>query len=66
MSKKLLPSDEELVRLYKEEKKSCKEICRIYGLSTNSSTNVGIKLKKLGIKIRKNAGETIIIGKVEE
>lgn len=44
MSKKLLPSDEELVRLY-EEKKSCKEICRIYGLSTNSSTNVGIKLK---------------------
>ena len=57
MSKKLLPSDEELVRLYKEEKKSCKEICRIYGLSINSSTNVGIKLKKLGIKIRKDAGE---------
>lgn len=29
MSKKLLPSDEELVRLYKEEKKSCKEICKL-------------------------------------
>ena len=36
---------------------SCKEICRRYGLSSGSSTNLGRKLKQMGIKIRKDAGE---------
>ncbi len=57
MSKRLLPSDEKIVELYIKEKKSCKEICRMYGLSENSSTNIGIRLKKIGITIRKDAGE---------
>ena len=57
MSKKLLPNDDKIIELYEKEKKSCKEICRMYGLSPNSSTNLGIRLKKLGIKIRKDAGE---------
>ena len=47
MSKKMIPNDEKLIELYEKEKKSCKEICRLYGLSENSSTNIGIKLKKL-------------------
>lgn len=57
MSKKMIPNDEKLIELYEKEKKSCKEICRLYGLSENSSTNIGIKLKKLGVAIRKDAGE---------
>jgi len=57
MSKRLLPNDEKIIELYTKQKKSCKEICRMYGLSTNSSTNLGIRLKKLGIEIRKDAGE---------
>ena len=57
MSKKMIPNDEKLIELYKKEKKSCKEICRLYGLSENSSTNIGIKLKKLGVTIRKDAGK---------
>ena len=57
MSKRLLPSDDKIIELYEKEKKSCKEICRMYGLSVNSSTNIGIRLKKLGVNIRKDAGE---------
>lgn len=57
MSKRMLPNDEKIIELYEKEKKSCKEICRMYGLSEKSSTNVGIRLKKLGIKIRKDAGK---------
>lgn len=57
MSKRLLPDDNKLIELYVKEKKNCKEICRMYGLSTKSSSNVGIKLKKLGVKIRKDAGK---------
>lgn len=57
MSKKLLPDDSKLIELYVKDKKSCKEICRMYGLSVNSSSNLGVKLKKLGIEIRKDAGE---------
>lgn len=57
MSKKMIPNDEKLIELYEKEKKSCKEICRLYGLSENSSTNIGIKLKKLGVTIRKDAGK---------
>ena len=53
----MIPCDEKIIDLYVNEKKSCKEICRMYGLSTNSSTNIAIRLKKLGIKIRKDAGE---------
>ena len=51
MSKKLLPDDSKLIELYVKDKKSCKEICRMYGLSVNSSSNLGVKLKKLGIEI---------------
>ena len=57
MSKRLLPNDDKIIELYEKEKKSCKEICRMYGLSVNSSTNIGIRLKKLGVNIRKDAGE---------
>lgn len=57
MSKRLLPKNEELIRLYVEEKKSCKEICRMYGLKVGSSTNLGRMLRNLGINIRKDAGE---------
>lgn len=57
MSKRLLPSDEKIIKLYVDDKKSCKEICRMYGLSENSSSNIGIRLKKLGISIRKDAGK---------
>lgn len=57
MSKKMLPDNEKLINLYLEEKKSCKAICRMYGLSEASSSNIGRKLKKLGIEIRKDAGK---------
>lgn len=56
MSKRMLPSNEKIIELYVNQKKSCKEICRMYGLSEKSSTNIGIRLKKLGIEIRKDAG----------
>ena len=57
MSKRLLPPMEKLIQLYVKEKKTCKEICREYGLSSNSSTNLARMLKKEGIKIRKDSGE---------
>lgn len=57
MSKRLLPNDDILIDLYVNKKITCKEICRMYGLSTGSSTNLGRRLKKLGVKIRKDAGE---------
>lgn len=57
MSRRMIPSDEKIVELYVKEKKSCKDICRIYGLSSNSSSNIGIRLKKLGVEIRKDAGK---------
>lgn len=57
MSKRLLPSNEILIDLYVKQKKTCKEICRMYGLKTGSSTNLGRMLKKMGVKIRKDAGE---------
>lgn len=56
MSKRLLPSNEKLIDLYVNQKKTCKEICRIYGLKSGSSTNLGRMLKKLGVEIRKDAG----------
>lgn len=57
MAKRMIPTDEKLIELYVKQKKSCKEICRLYGLSENSSTNIGIKLKKLGVTIRKDSGK---------
>lgn len=57
MSKRMIPSDKKIIELYVEEKKTCKEICRMYGLSTNSSGNISTILKKHGIEIRKDAGE---------
>lgn len=56
MVKRVLPSKEELKRLYVEEKKNCKEICRLFGLSPNSSGNLSKELKSLGVEIRKDAG----------
>lgn len=35
MTKRKLPSDEKLIFLYNQEKKSMKEICRLYNLSPN-------------------------------
>lgn len=57
MSKRLLPPIQDLIYHYVEEKKNCKEICRQYGLSPNSSANLGRMLKKHGIKIRQDSGE---------
>lgn len=57
MSKRMIPCDEEIKRIYLEEKKSCKEICRMFGLSENSSSNIGIRLKKMGVTIRKDKGK---------
>ena len=57
MSKRLLPNIETLIRLYVEEKKDCGEICRIYGLSANSRSNLARMLKRNGIKIRKQIGK---------
>lgn len=57
MSKRLLPSDEELVKLYVKERKSCKEICRMFGLKSGSSSDVSKILKRLGVEIRKDAVE---------
>lgn len=57
MSKRMLPSNDELIRLYVDDKMSCKAICRKYGLSDRSSTNLGRMLKKLGVEIRKDAGK---------
>lgn len=57
MTKRRMPPDEELKRLYLDEKMTCKDICRKYGLSPNSSGNIGQKLKSMGVKIRRDAGE---------
>lgn len=57
MSRKMMPDDERLIELYINEKKSCKEICRMYGMSTNSSGRIGDRLKCLGIEVRKDAGK---------
>lgn len=57
MSKRMLPTNDVLIDLYINQKKSCKEICRMYGLKPGSSTNLGKMLKKMGIEIRKDAGE---------
>ena len=57
MVKRILPDDNKLIDLYVNEKKSCKEICRMYGLSIKSSSNIGYRLKNLGVQIRKDAGE---------
>lgn len=57
MTKRKLPSDEKLIFLYNQEKKSMKEICRLYNLSPNSSGNIKKILKKYNIEIRKDAGE---------
>lgn len=57
MSKRLLPNDDVLKDLYVIQRKSCKEICRMYGLKSGSSTNLGRMLKRMGIEVRKDAGE---------
>lgn len=57
MSKRLLPSDEELIELYTKEHKTCADICEMFGLSKNSRSNVSLKLRKHGIEIRKDAGK---------
>lgn len=56
MSKRLLPQKDKIIELYVDKKMTCKEICRKYGLSPNSSTNLSRKLREWGIEIRKDAG----------
>jgi len=57
MSKRILPSNEKLYDLYVNEKKTMKDICRMYGLKTNSSGNISRMLQKMGVEIRKDAGK---------
>lgn len=57
MSKRKLPPIEKIIELYEKENKNCKEICRIFGLSPNSSGNIGNMLRARGIKTRKDAGK---------
>lgn len=57
MSKRLLPNNNILIDLYVNQHKTCKEICRMYGLSSGSSSNLSRMLKKMGIEIRKDVGE---------
>lgn len=57
MSKKLLPNDDVIIKLYLDENKTCKDICRIFGLSPNTSGGVSKILKRNGIEIRKDAGK---------
>ena len=51
-----MPSDEEIVKLYTDEKMTCKAICRKFGLSPGSSRNISKRLRELGVEIRKDAG----------
>lgn len=57
MTKQMLPDDQTLIDLYVNKKMFLKEICRMYGLSHNSSGNLSRRLKKIGVEIRKMRGE---------
>ena len=57
MSKRILPNIDELKRLYLDEKKSCGEICRMYGLKSGSRSNLSKMLKNHGVMIRRETGE---------
>lgn len=57
MSKKMIPNDDILIDLYVNKKMFIREICRIYGLSENSSGNISLRLRKLGVDIRQMKGE---------
>lgn len=56
MSKKLLPDDKTLAEMYNSGK-NMKQICRECGLSPSSSGNISLRLRKMGIEIRKDAGQ---------
>lgn len=53
LSRKKLPNDDVVVDLYVNQHKTCKEICRMYGLSEKSSHGVSIILQRNGIVIPK-------------
>jgi hypothetical protein len=57
MSKRMIPSVEEINRLHNEERISLKEICRMYGLSHNSSGNLSRLLKKNGYTVISQSGK---------
>ena len=57
MSKRILPNIDKLKALYLIEKKDCGEICRIYGLSSGSRSNLSRMLKRNGVEIRKQNGK---------
>lgn len=49
MSRKKLPIDEIIVDEYTKNKLTCKDICRKYGLSSNTSGSISKILKKYEI-----------------
>ena len=57
MSKRLLPNDEIIIDLYVNKNKSCKEICRMFGVSPNTSNSVATILKRHNIEIRQDKGK---------
>lgn len=57
MSKRVVPSTKELNKLHNEQGISLKGICRLYGLSPNSSGNLSAYLKKDGYNVTKQIGK---------
>lgn len=53
----MLPNIDVLINLYVNENKDLGEICRVYGLSENSRSNLSSMLKKHGVVIRKQSGK---------
>ena len=47
--KRKLPSWEKVADLYVNEKKTMADICRIYGLSQGSKSNISRKLREMGV-----------------
>ena len=52
-----LPSWEKVYDLYVNDRKSLADICRMYGLSESSKSNISRKLKEMGVEIRQDKGE---------
>lgn len=55
--KRKLPSWEKVADLYVNERKTMADICRIYGLSQGSKSNISRKLREMGVEIRQDKGE---------
>lgn len=54
--KRKLPEWDVVVDLYVNQKKNLAEICKMYGLSEGSKSNISRKLRSFGIEIRQDKG----------